>query len=126
MSKKTQIRPEIQALADRGRITLEEWKAFNGKWGSFKGSSYEYALLLPKLTDEAIIYASELMAKNCQFDQRCPYRSYNKATMGLLVPELLRRLKKLDSLRELPEGFFDDVGDKDNAEEATNERDDGR
>lgn len=82
------IRPEIQALADRGNVTLAEWR-------DLRMNSYEQELLIPKLTDEALIYTVDHMAKNCQIDQRRPFTTYDNAMIGLIVPELIRRLEPL-------------------------------
>jgi hypothetical protein len=87
-ARRTLIRPEILVLAERGGVTLEEWKGL-------RANSYEYEHLMPKLTDEALLYAARHAFANCGFDRSQPYRSYNEAVMGFYAPELARRLEVL-------------------------------
>lgn len=94
------VRPWARALAERGDVTLEEWK-------NLRANSYEYQLIYPKLTDEALVYAGQHIVDNCRFDQRRPWSSYNEACMGFLAPELLKRLdasvQKAEDLSLAPE-----------------------
>lgn len=80
------IRPEVRARAERGNVTIEEWK-------NFRGNSWEMELIMPQLTDEALVYCGAHLVNNCCFDREQPYASYNEAVMGFLAPELLKRLK---------------------------------
>lgn len=80
------IRPQIRALTNRGNVTLEEWK-------TLRTNSWEHELLVPKLTDEALEYVVNHWVDNCQIDKRRPFNTYNDAVIGLVVPELMRRLK---------------------------------
>lgn len=81
------IRPEVQALADRGNVTLDEWKAF-------RGNSWEMELIASHLTDEAYIYYAKHILANCYLDRTRPFVSYNTAAIGLVAPELVRRLQR--------------------------------
>jgi hypothetical protein len=80
------VRPEARALAERGNVTLVEWKAF-------RGNSWEFELIVPKLDDEAFLDYAKNGIANCQFDKRRPWRSYNESVMGGIAPELVRRLE---------------------------------
>lgn len=85
-AKQALIRPEIRALAERGNVTLEEWK-------DLRANSYEFELLQPELTDEALLYAARHAIGNCGYDRGRPWRSYNEAVMGFYAPELACRLE---------------------------------
>jgi hypothetical protein len=79
------IRPEIGALAERGDITLEEWNAL-------RINPWERELLIPKLDNAAFIHVTGQMVSSCVIDGRRPYITYDSAILGLIVPELVRRL----------------------------------
>lgn len=80
------IRPEVRALAERGDVTLDEWD-------SFRGNSWEFELIMPRLTDEALLHCGKTLVGNCVYDNSRPYGSYNEAVMGFLAPELMKRLR---------------------------------
>jgi hypothetical protein len=83
------IRPEVRALAERGKITLAEWE-------EFRGNSFEMELLIPELTDEALIHCANHMLDNCQIARQRPFVTYNEAVIGLIAPELIARLAPKD------------------------------
>lgn len=78
------VRKEIQELAKRGNITLAELE-------EFRGNSWEHEHIVPVLDDEAFLKHAEHMLNNCRFDNSRPYRSYNEAVMGMMMPELIKR-----------------------------------
>lgn len=80
------IRPEVLALAERGNVTLAEWK-------EFRGNSWEQQLIIPKLDDEAFAFCAEYVVANCCYDRSQPFQSYNDILPGLIVPEMVRRLR---------------------------------
>lgn len=71
------VRPEIRALAQRGNITLEEYKAL-------RCNSWEWEHIHPALTDETLICAIEHNIKN-----------YEDTLAILLVPEMLKRWRAM-------------------------------
>lgn len=86
----THIRPETQALINRGNITLEEYR-------SFVGNSYEFEAMVPALDGEAFTYYVNHVVSNCSVDPRRPASTYNDAAILVIIPELLRRLENLQN-----------------------------
>src|ERR1700679_1157823 len=81
------IKPEIRALVERTEpVSKAEWEAL-------RMNSYEQELLIPHLDDEAIGAYADVVLANCSYDRKRPFVGYNDAAMGLLAPELLRRLR---------------------------------
>lgn len=87
-NKKPHVREEIQKLCNRGNITLAEYK-------ELRGNSYEWSLVCKHLSTEALIYATEHALKNCRVVPEPPV-VYEEMVVGVLAPELLKRVKKLD------------------------------
>lgn len=79
------IRQEIRDLIARGGVTLDEWKAL-------RMNSYEREVLVPALGDEALCYHVESCLAQCG-RTRSPPSTYEEAVVGLLVPELVKRLR---------------------------------
>ena len=77
------VRPEVQALAKRGNITLAEY-------GQFRGNSWEHEHIVPALNDEAFAHYAAHNLLNCSRHPR-PFSTYGEACSGLMAPELLRR-----------------------------------
>jgi hypothetical protein len=79
------ISDEIKWLAERGKaISLE---AFRG----MRLNSYEREFLVPYLTDELLISQVEYYTKNSERHSRA---TYDGQLQDVLVPELLKRLKR--------------------------------
>jgi len=76
------IREPVERLAKRGNITWDEWESM---WLN----TYERALLIPALTDDALIKHCERMLVHCD---KTP-STYDGAVCGTIVPELLNRLR---------------------------------
>ena len=81
------VRPHIHALIERGKITLEEYK-------ELRCNSWEYEALVPALSIEALIWASENCIRNCSRVSR-PATTYDEAVYSVYAPELIRRLRLL-------------------------------
>jgi hypothetical protein len=79
------IRPEIQALIDRGSVTLAEHNAL-------QCNSWEWEALVPVLTTEALIATTEHAIKNC-VRARSPALTYDEAVHSVYAPELIKRLR---------------------------------
>lgn len=81
------VRSDIRDLAARPTpVTREEYEFM-------RMNSYEREVLVPRLSDEALIVAVEQCLKNCG-RVRTPAVTYNDAMVALYGPELLRRLKE--------------------------------
>lgn len=78
-----QIRPEIQALIDRGRVTLAEYM-------SLRCNSYEWEAIVPALDDRAFFAALRHCLDNCSQIAR-PAASYDEAAIAVYLPDLKRR-----------------------------------
>lgn len=81
------VRPEVQALAKRGGVTLDEWR-------QFRGNSYEHEHLYPVLTDEAFAESVQHALANCGHVKR-PCATYNEAIVEIFAPLLLERWNAL-------------------------------
>lgn len=81
------VRQEIQDLAKRGNVTLEEYKAL-------RCNSWEWEHLYTSLTDEALIYAIEHNLKNC-YPKSSPCATYTDALAAILAPEMLKRWREM-------------------------------
>jgi hypothetical protein len=79
------VRPEIQALIERGGVTPAEVK-------ELRCNSWEWEALVPALTDDALAERVQYAADNCSRGKR-PFATYEEALAGLYVPELLRRFQ---------------------------------
>ena len=78
------IRPEIQALIDRGNVTLEELH-------DLRCNSWEWDALVPAMTDEALIARAQYALDNSR-RPRIPSVTYDESVIGVFAPELMRRL----------------------------------
>ena len=81
------VKPEIQALAKRGEVTLAEVV-------ELRCNSWEWEHLYPAMTDEAFEHTVSHALANCG-NVSSPCASYDEAVTGLLAPELLRRFRGL-------------------------------
>lgn len=81
------IKPEIRDLAGRGNVSFEEWQ-------TLRMNGWERELLYPKLTDDAMRRVTEHMLNNCVPAGTRPFATYDKAMIGMVVPELLKRLAR--------------------------------
>ena len=81
------VRPEIQALAQRGDVTLSEVKAL-------RCNSWEWEHLYPAMTDEAFAESVQHSLNNCARGPS-PCRSYDEAVVNVFAPELLRRFQAM-------------------------------
>jgi hypothetical protein len=81
------IRPHIQALIDSGCVSLPVYR-------ELRGNSWEWEALVPVLSQEAFIEHLEHNLRNCEFNQRRPFVTYNDSLAGLLAPECVRRLRE--------------------------------
>jgi hypothetical protein len=79
------IRSEIQALIDRGNVTAKEV-------AELASNSWEWEALIPKMDDETFLGRVEHALKNCCRSKRRPFATYDESVIGLLAPELVRRL----------------------------------
>jgi hypothetical protein len=93
------IRPHVKALAERGSVSLAEWQAF-------RGNSWEMELIIPKLTDEALAHCARHMVENCRLSGVRPFRTYNEAVPGLIVPELLNRIGQPSPRADNPDALL--------------------
>ncbi len=84
------IKPETQALCDRGNITLAEYK-------EFRGNSWEHDLVHKNLDLEALVHATKHNLDNCKFSnhKNDPCTTYEDALVNILAPELVRRCEEL-------------------------------
>jgi hypothetical protein len=80
------IRQEIRDLIARGGVTLDEWKAL-------RMNSYEREALVPALGDKALCHHVESYLAQCG-RTRSPPSTYEEAVVGLLAPELVKRLRE--------------------------------
>lgn len=85
--KESHIRPEIRALIERGNSTLAEYN-------DLRCNSWEWEALVPALSIEALIAATEHTIKNCS-RARSPALTYDEAIHSVYTPELIKRLKAL-------------------------------
>jgi len=81
------VKPEIQALAKRGRVTLAEVL-------ELRCNSWEWEHLVPAMTDEAFEHAVQHAISNCA-RAPSPCSTYDESIATLLGPELLRRFQNL-------------------------------
>jgi hypothetical protein len=79
----SEIRPEIQALVERGRVTTDEVNAFSCSYS-------EWAALVPAMTDEAFADRVERALGSPQGEHRPPG---GEPIREVYAPELLRRFK---------------------------------
>lgn len=80
------IRQEIRDLIARGGVTVNELK-------TLRMNSYEREALVPALGDEALCYHVESCLAQCG-RTRSPPSTYEEAVVGLLAPELVKRLQE--------------------------------
>ncbi len=80
------IRPEIAALIKRGHITIEEMH-------ELRVNGHEWKAMVPALSIEALIAATEHACKNCKRAQS-PVVTYDEAIHAVFAPELLKRLRE--------------------------------
>src|SRR5512147_2228443 len=77
------IKPEFQALIDRGNVTLAEYEAL-------RGNTWDWEAIVPALDDEALAHVIEHYARN----MRPMYRhTYDGAMQAILAPEMVKRLR---------------------------------
>jgi hypothetical protein len=74
------VRPEIQALIDRGNVTLAELH-------ELRCNSWEWDALVPAMTDEALISRAQRAIDNCG----PPEFNYRGSVIGVFAPELMIR-----------------------------------
>lgn len=79
------IRPEIQALIDRGNVTSVELS-------ELRCNSWEWEALIPAMTDEALVGRAEYAFSNSA-RVRSPASTYDEAIVSVYAPELVKRLK---------------------------------
>jgi hypothetical protein len=81
------IKPEIKALIEReGPVSLEEYRAL-------RMNSYDREALIPKLSDEALLWDIEYALENVGH-QRSPPETYNEAIIGQYMPEMVKRFRR--------------------------------
>jgi len=78
------IRHEIQALIDRGNVTLADLQ-------ELRCNSWEWDALVPAMTDEALIARAQYALDNSR-RPRYPSVTYDESVLGVFAPELMRRL----------------------------------
>ncbi len=81
--KKYIIRPEIEAL----KVPIS-WDVF---WKQ-SANSIERDYMIERLDDEALCKFVEYCIK--QTGVRAPFNTYNESVIGLLAPELMKRLRR--------------------------------
>jgi hypothetical protein len=86
------IRPHVRALIDRGKITLDEYK-------ELRCNSWEFEAMVPALSLDALLWASENCIRNCSRVSR-PATTYDEAMHAVYGPELIRRLTLFRDARE--------------------------
>jgi hypothetical protein len=87
----THVRPEIQALANRGTpVTYAEWE-------QLRLNSWEQEELYPCLDDEAFAKVFAHIVNNCgrEVDKRRPCLVYDDALRVIFIPEILKRFQAL-------------------------------
>lgn len=87
------IRPNIRALIERGKITLEEYK-------QLRCNSWEFEAMVPALSLDALLWASENCVRNCSKVSR-PATTYDEAMHSVYAPELIRRLRLFQEERRI-------------------------
>jgi hypothetical protein len=95
------IRPEIQALVDRGGVTLVEWLSVR-----FRSNMREQEALVPALDEEAFAHYAEYVLKHSGISGPRPCASYREALALVVVPEMLKRFQASREARESLEDFF--------------------
>ncbi len=78
------IKPEIQALIDRGKVTSEELR-------TLRANSREWEALTPALSIDALIERAEHAINNCP-RASVPASTYTESVCNVFAPELIRRL----------------------------------
>lgn len=78
---------KIQALAKRGNVTRAEI-------AELRCNSWEWELLVPAMTDEALAQRVRHALDNSAHHKR-PCTTYDQAIVELYAPELLRRFQRL-------------------------------
>ena len=82
------IRDSILKLADRGNITLQEWK-------ELRMNSWEREFLIPHLTSTALVHSCKDMLKHCTATPfHTPASTYDESVMKNYIPALLRMVEK--------------------------------
>lgn len=81
------VRPEIQALAKRGNVTLTEVTGL-------QCNSWEWEHLYPAMTDEAFTGCVQHALNNCARGPS-PCTTYDEAVVNVYAPELLRRFNAM-------------------------------
>jgi len=87
MNEEPRIRPEIQALVDRGNVTADEVM-------ELRCNSWEWEAIIPAMNDQAFMRRIANVLHNCTRSGARPFVTYDDALKGLLVPELLRRFRR--------------------------------
>lgn len=81
------VRPDVQALAKRGNVTLTEVR-------TLRCNSWEWEHLYLAMTDEAFVDSVAHALRNCA-RAPSPCSTYDEAVSNLLAPELLRRFEAM-------------------------------
>lgn len=92
------IRPDIQALCDRGNITVEEYE-------SLQCNGDEWRLVQEHLSPEALIHAARHCLKNCGTPLRI--FNYEHALVAILAPQLVRHLERHNKSIEAMIAYLD-------------------
>lgn len=90
-----EIRPEIRALIERGKVTLHEYQ-------ELRCNSWEHEALVPAMAIETLLFATTHALHNCSRAKK-PASTYEEAIHGVYAPELIRRLKLFQDEREKSE-----------------------
>jgi hypothetical protein len=78
------VRPEIRALIERGKITVDEIK-------ELYCNSYEWDAMVPALSIDALIQRTEQAIHQLRHP-RVPALTYDESVCHVFAPELIRRL----------------------------------
>jgi len=72
-----------------GSITIEQYR-------NARANSPGFALLYTKLNNEALVEAVESNLNNCRYSTYVSEATYEWSLQNILVPELIKRLKRKD------------------------------
>jgi hypothetical protein len=84
------VRPHVRALLDRA--VQIDWITFE----ALRMNSREQEVLIPRLDDDALLRVCEHYLRQLPARAR-PFATYEDAIIGLLTPELMRRLRRTGS-----------------------------
>jgi hypothetical protein len=84
------VRPEIRALIERGKITVDELK-------DLRCNSYEWEAMVPALSIDAIVLRAETALEKCSKLRMSVVEDYGESTCAV-VRELIVRLRQAMAL----------------------------